>query len=60
MNPNDEACKKLWRDEGGEEAYDVETRSMQENARKCGEATGEPDMKSNEFRKLLRGTGEEV
>ena len=44
----------------GEEAYDVETRSMQENARKCGEATGEPDMKSNEFWKLLRGTGEEV
>ena len=26
-------------------------------ARNCGEATGEPDMKSNECRKLLRGTG---
>jgi hypothetical protein len=26
---------------------------------KCGEATGDPDMKSNDFRKLLRGTGEE-
>jgi hypothetical protein len=42
---------------GGEEAYDVETRSMQENARKCGEATREPDIKPNECRKLLRGTG---
>jgi hypothetical protein len=30
------------------------------HGRKCGEPTGEPDIKSNEFRKLLRGTGEEV
>jgi hypothetical protein len=30
------------------------------HARKCGEATGEPDMKSNDFKKFLRGTGEEV
>jgi len=30
------------------------------HARKCREATGEPDMKSNDSTKLLRGTGEEV
>ena len=30
LNPNDEACKKLWRDEGG--SLDLETRCMQENA----------------------------
>ena len=69
LNPNDDVCKKLWGDEGGSldietawpqevaqrhrcgRALDIETWCLQDIV---GEATGEPHMKPNECRKLLR------
>ena len=59
LNPNDGACKKLWRDEGRLRYWN------RMNAGSCGEAQmgvtlgghATVDIKSNECRKLLRGTG---
>ena len=71
LNPNDDACKKLWRDEGEKPTYwnrmnagncwEAQVRDSLKYwskmfARNCGEARGVPHMKPHECRKLLRGT----